>query len=89
MPGTALPQLKSPTSRATVFGSCSMTEKLFLPFEDFPWFEGAPVKSVLRVERPQPHHLYWPEIDVDLTVDSIEHPERYPLKSQHRPKGAV
>jgi Protein of unknown function (DUF2442) len=56
--------------------------ELFLPFEEFPWFENAPVKATLKVERPQPHHLYWPELDVDLSVDSIEHPERYPLKAK-------
>jgi hypothetical protein len=55
--------------------------ELFLPFEDFPWFERAPVGAILDVERPQPHHLYWPALDVDLAVESIEHPDRYPLKS--------
>jgi len=56
--------------------------KLFVPFDEFPWFENAPVKAILHVERPQPHHLYWPDLDVDLSVDSIEHPERYPLKAK-------
>jgi Protein of unknown function (DUF2442) len=56
--------------------------ELLLPFEMFPWFENAPVKAILKVERPQPHHLYWPDLDVDLSVDSIEHPERYPLKAK-------
>ena len=51
----------------------------FLPFGLFPWFRDAPVKAMLAVERPLPHHLYWPELDVDLHVDSIEDPERYPL----------
>jgi hypothetical protein len=32
-------------------------------------------------ERPQPQHLYWPDLDVDLSVDSIEHPERYPQRA--------
>lgn len=56
--------------------------ELFLPFEQFPWFEQATVGAIHKVERPQPHHLYWPDLDVDLTVDSIEHPERYPLRSK-------
>ncbi len=55
--------------------------ELFLPFEEFPWFTRAPVSAILHVERPQPHHLYWPDLDVDLAVESIEHPERYPLKA--------
>ncbi len=56
--------------------------ELFLAFERFPWFKDANVGAILRVERPQPHHLYWPELDVDLEVDSIEHPERYPLVAE-------
>jgi hypothetical protein len=35
----------------------------------------------VALERPTPCHLYWPDLDVDLSLDSIEHPERYPLKS--------
>ena len=54
----------------------------FLPFSEFPWFKQAPISAVLNVERLQPQHLYWPDLDVDLTVDSIEHPERYPLIAQ-------
>lgn len=56
--------------------------ELFLPFEDFPWFKQATVEAVLRLERPTPGHLRWPDLDVDLALDSIEHPERYPLKSK-------
>jgi hypothetical protein len=56
--------------------------ELFLSFEDFPWFKQATVEAVLRLERPAPHHLRWPDLDVDLALDSIEHPERYPLTSK-------
>ena len=56
-------------------------EELFVPFSEFPWFRNAPVSAVLNVQLPQANHLYWPEIDVDLTVDSVRHPEEYPLVS--------
>ncbi len=59
--------------------------EFFLPFEEFPWFEQAAVGAIHQVERPQPDHLHWPQLDVDLTVGSLEHPERYPLKSAGRP----
>ncbi len=55
--------------------------EFFVPFEGFPWFEDATVRQLTQVERPSPHHLYWPALDVDLAVDSLEHPERYPLVS--------
>jgi uncharacterized protein DUF2442 len=51
----------------------------FLPFEQFPWFGQAPISAILNVEMLNEHHLYWPDLDVDLHVDSIEHPERFPL----------
>lgn len=56
--------------------------ELFLPFSEFPWFRDAPISAILNVEWPQPHHLYWPDLDIDLAVESIEKPERYPLISQ-------
>ena len=51
----------------------------FLAFDDFPWFRNAPVAAVFNVEEPSPEHFYWPDLDVDLGVESIEHPERFPL----------
>jgi hypothetical protein len=57
-------------------------QEVFLPFETFPWFREAPVGKVLHVELPSEHHLYWPELDIDLEVESVFHPERYPLASR-------
>jgi hypothetical protein len=57
----------------------------FLAFTVFPWFRRAPVSQVLNVERPSAGHLYWPDLDVDIAVESIEHPERFPLVSKERP----
>jgi len=57
----------------------------FLSFKDFPWFRDATIGQLTNVELPSPHHLYWPDLDVDLAVDSLEHPERYPLVSRAQP----
>ncbi len=57
-------------------------EELFLPFAEFPWFRDVAVGKILHVELPSDNHLYWPELDVDLAVDSIRHPDRFPLVSQ-------
>jgi len=57
-------------------------EELFLAFDKFPWFRDAPMRKGTHVERPQPHHLYWPDLDVDLQVDSITDSERFPLLSK-------
>lgn len=57
-------------------------EELVLPFAQFPWFQGAPIGKVLHVEQPSAEHLYWPELDLDLAVESIRTPERFPLVSR-------
>lgn len=56
-------------------------EELFLPFEQFPWFRQATIEQIAHVEAPGPDHLYWPELDIDLSVESIRHPEAFPLIS--------
>ena len=61
----------------------------FVPFEHFPWFQDARVGQLLNVELASPRHLYWPDLDIDLAVDSIDHPERYPLVSRKPSKKAA
>src|SRR2546428_13745444 len=59
--------------------------ELFVPFKDFPWFREATIREITNVQLPSPHHLYWPDLDIDLAVESVEHPEKYPLVSQAQP----
>jgi len=56
-------------------------KEMFMSYEDFPWFEEAAVSKILNVEEASTGHFYWAELDVDLRIDSIENPEKYPLKS--------
>ena len=57
-------------------------QEKFLSYTDFPWFEHGTVHQIRNVERQAPHHLYWPELDVDIHTDAIDHPEKYPLKAK-------
>ncbi len=63
--------------------------ELFVPFAQFPWFRDAAVGAITNVQLPSPHHLYWPDLDIDLAVESIEHPEKYPLVSRAQPEKAL
>lgn len=51
----------------------------FLSFETLPWFKNGSVSAIQNVELLNEHHLYWPDLDIDLAVESIEHPDRFPL----------
>lgn len=59
--------------------------ELFVSFNNFPLFREASVREIVNVQLPSPHHLYWPDLDVDLAVESIEHPDKFPLFSQAQP----
>ena len=54
----------------------------FLPFDDFPWFRDASVGAIQNVSEPTPGHFYWPDLDVDLGLKTIQDPKKYPLKSE-------
>ena len=54
----------------------------FVSFEEFPWFRDATIAELTTVERPSANHLYWPKLDIDLAVDSLDDPSRYPLVSR-------
>lgn len=56
----------------------------FVAFRDFPWFQDATIAQLTNVHRPAAHHLHWPDLDVDLAVDSLDHPEACPLVSKVR-----
>ncbi|MGZ5006609.1 MAG: DUF2442 domain-containing protein [Methylobacter sp.] len=56
-------------------------EELFMSYDDFPWFKSQQIKSIINVEEQSPGHFYWPDIDVDLTLEIIRHPERFPLQA--------
>ena len=53
-----------------------------LPFKEFPWFEHATIREVTDVRLEGDDHLHWPALDVDLTLELLAHPERYPLMAK-------
>jgi len=56
--------------------------EVFLPYQEFPWFREASIGEALHVELLHGGHLYWPDLDVDLAVESLRHPDRFPLVSR-------
>jgi hypothetical protein len=57
-------------------------EDLLVPFDQFPWFRKATIEQISEVEWPTADHLYWPKLDVDLSVQSIRNPSTFPLVSE-------
>ena len=51
----------------------------FLSYQDFSWFEKATVAEIHNVQLLHEFHLRWPDLDVDLDIESLKNIEKYPL----------
>lgn len=57
-------------------------KEYFLSYDEYPYFKEQTLKSIQNVKLFHDFHLYWPDLDVDLELDNLENPEKYPLKSK-------
>jgi len=53
--------------------------KYFLDYDHFPWFRNATVSQIAKVEINLGRIFRWPDLDVDLDLERIRDPERFPL----------
>ena len=51
----------------------------FLPYNSNPWFENAKIADVFNIEPVGCIGVRWDALDVDLAIESLMHPEKYPL----------
>ena len=57
----------------------------FLSYNRIPWLPEASIKDVLNVQMCGDEAIEWPALDVGLEIDSLRHPERYPLLIKRNP----
>ena len=60
-------------------------QDFFLSYNRIPWMREASIKDVLDVQMCGNEAIEWPSLDVDLEIDSLRHPERYPLLVKRNP----
>jgi len=60
-------------------------QDFFLSYNRIPWMREASIKDVLDVQMCGSEAIEWPNLDVDLEIDSLRHPERYPLLIKRNP----
>jgi len=54
----------------------------FLDYETYPYFRHRSLDVIQDVKLLHGFHLYWPALDIDLEIDNLENPEKYPLKTK-------
>lgn len=82
MPGTVTSEIEVSLVSNQGFWLLTEDEEFFLSYVDFPWFKKATIAQITRVERPSANHLYWPGLDIDLSIDSVRNPGLFPLISK-------
>ncbi len=64
------------------FWILSDDKEYFLSFDDFPWFKDKTINDITNIQSFSAGHLYWESLDIDLSLEMIEHPERFPLQAK-------
>lgn len=57
----------------------------FISYNRIPWLRDARISDVLNIQISGRSAIAWPALDVDLEIESLKHPERYPLLMKRSP----
>ena len=83
MPGTVTSAVEVTDVSKDGFWLRLDTDKLLVTFAYFPSFRNATRAQLADVQWPAPNHLYWPQLDTDVSVESIRDPKAFPLVAKH------
>ncbi len=61
----------------------------FLSYNRVPWLRDARISDVLNVRMCGQSAIEWEALGVDLEIDSLKHPERYPLIIKRNPLDCI
>jgi hypothetical protein len=79
LPGIAISHSEVTGIHTTGFWLLVDDVEYFVPFDDYPVFREATVGQIYAVQRLGPTQFHWPELDADIELEALEHPEQYPL----------
>jgi len=58
----------------------SVSEKdYYVSYDRLPWFRNAKISDIFNVKMCGNEGIRWDTLDVDLEIDSLKYPEKYPL----------
>jgi hypothetical protein len=77
--GTSLVEVLQVSNQGFWLFVLATRKEYYLPFRQFPWFRDASYRQLSDVVMERGHIFSWPDLDVDLDVERIEDPERFPL----------
>ena len=51
----------------------------YISYNRLPWFKNAKISDIFNVEMCGNEGIRWDALDVDLEIESLKYPEKYPL----------
>ena len=57
----------------------------YLSYDRLPWFRDAKTADIFNVEMYGMDGIRWDKLNVELEIDSLKYPERYPLVMKRTP----
>lgn len=55
-------------------------KEYFVSFDEYPGFERASILDIASVQADISGNLHWPDLDEDIELEALDHPENYPLQ---------
>ncbi len=77
--GTRISESEVTDIISTGFWIMARDREFFVPFSDYPVFQRATIEQIFAMEELTPGQFHWPELDADVELEALEHPENYPL----------
>ena len=81
MLGTNISQLEAQITNIELDGFWLLTSdgEYFVAFADYPDFCNATIAQIHNLQSAT-DGFHWPDLDIDIELDALKHPERFPLK---------
>lgn len=77
-PEKALEQAQITSIEQDGFWLLTKEGEFFVRFERYTAFQKARVDQIFSFEQDD-DTFYWPELDIDIELDALKNPEKYPL----------
>ena len=55
-------------------------KEYYIPFKEYPMLKNKPVDQIFDLKYSPPNHLYWEGLDIDIELEALRNPEKYPLE---------
>ena len=79
--------IQAEVTNISVFGFWLLieNEEYFVPFADYPAFKQATIVQIYEMVVLSPTQFHWPELDIDIELTALQHPDKFPLQFQETP----